>query len=556
MSDGEKKNRRSTREIPPLTEEESAMKLERAMLSRELHLEVIGKACEGFSNDEIGVMISGGVDSTCITASLLALGYKPKTFTMRIADNRNEKAKDGISRDVLVSRELADKWGLELVEVMVEDDKQDFAESALSMAYDYTFLTSQPDFEVGYLYRQTFKVAQTHGIKLLFNGLDPGLYPHHNEAMLKRGFYGKAELPELNAILVDGYDSTSIEQITAFSQMAWKEFGINAVSPLMYIGPMLPYLNTPFRVINHPEMKSVTTLGFRQELGETKIYPSSMQKGNSGADLMFERLGKNNEFMAEIMGVSPSETSSTKYINYIRKERNSAMEEDGIDAGDSTRRFGNVSNGKMWLWPMFLANVYGESLEPFINGHLRYKVPYPINPDGSPKLDVQEIESAKTSMFDLFDIEETPTRAVNARGEECHGDPKDERTDCFGRFLNEGWSASCPRARAGLCTISKTPVEDRGFEVEACAFTALNVQAWLNRSELTIELLGGTVNARLLQSWRKKVVDHYKEIETLRSETERLKDAIEEQERDLKSDPKLHAMPWIFDYDGVSPLGE
>lgn len=117
-------------------------------------------------------------------------------------------------------------------------------------------------------------------------------------------------------------------------------------------------------------------------------------------------------------------------------------------------------------------------------------MPYPANDDFLPNLDEinrlrredAEISEGFGDEFDLFGDEGTTTveetdawpitkiAAGNSCGELAQGCENDPRTDYWGALISSGRNASCPRARAGLCSISQTVnVEERGYQPEVCS---------------------------------------------------------------------------------------
>lgn len=81
----------------------------------------------GIPEDKIGIMLSSGVDSTCLSAAAHAVGIKAHAFTMRIVDNQAIGGRIEAARDVIHD-----------------------------LAFTHPELASHPDYMVGYLYDKVF----------------------------------------------------------------------------------------------------------------------------------------------------------------------------------------------------------------------------------------------------------------------------------------------------------------------------------------------------------------------------------------------------------------
>lgn len=526
----------------PLTPEEDARQKVATDRFHDLVIEVLQDIVEDVSDEQLGLMVSGGVDSTALACALIEIGRKPTLFTYYI--EVNPFGNHG-GRDMKMARRFAEHYNLELVEVPIKDDP-DYVAREFEAIGKHLEIETHPDFTVGYLYREITRAAKNRGITLLMNGLDPsGPSITEGEEIDKRGMYGKMSVEESNALMVSALSSSSaIGQAYAFSRFA-KEIGVEMVSPYLYVGMLLPLRDLSFREQNRPRSKWSVSRPWEKYLDEANVLPipSSMQKGSSGGSEFFKRVIPSSPYAAKLLGlqeisldrpvdakeaIPSSAPSALKLSGFLRSRRE---QESGI-----VGKYGNIANGAaVGQWPVFRAITMGEPLPE------KYKSAYPMTEDGS-------YTPPETDSFGIFGTLEADdeTVGVSAAGNEFRTDSSDPRTDHMGRPLHTGFGASCPRARAGLYSVSLAPnVEDRVFDLYASDAWPLRLQLGLNIMDDYVEELGG-IHEKITEKWQLKAIDEYNSVSTLIEETRKLWPQIQKVEDALDEDPRIHELPWVI----------
>lgn len=542
----------------PLTPEEDARQAEASAFWHDLLIEATHDLTDHVPDEEIGVMLSGGADSTALLCALVEMGRKPKAFTMKIGTNPFVE-NDEQTIDIRNSHKIADYLGVEIHDVVIDDDPEETARAMHEYALLEPFnLDSQPDFCVGHLYRKMADYASKLGVTVMVNGLDPiGPIPNSSvELFEKRGSRGLISRNEMNAIIVSGLSNFDIgNQPMGFSNITRTYSGVDSVSPFVLASMMVPFKDLSFREMHRKRKKWVISRPWAEMLEGAKLAPNirPMQTGDSGGTEMFKRVIPSSKYAARMLGLDetlplnrtvnpkeriPAEVPSLgRYVSFLRKAQASSIEKQERIESDSA-----TPNGKhIGAWPVFWAIGNGTPIAPYL------RTSDPMNPDGSLILDTDSAEAEEDNLF-AADVMESVNliEDYNSAGETVMLDSKDPRTGPFGGRLAHGYELCDPRSRAGLYTVALTPnVEDRQFDVNSSSTWALGIQSLWSSLIPYVDSEPDYMSDALFK-WLQKAIDHYNVHSTLIEETERLSDRISEIESGIASETKAYDLPWVI----------
>ncbi len=175
---------------------------------------------------EVGVLLSGGLDSSLILALNSIYNSKIKTFTIRFEED--DVKKEGIVDDSVYARKMADYFSTEHTEILIKPDILDLFDKIL---YHLDEPIADPAAINTYLIS---KAARQKGIIVLLNGMGADEifagYPKHY-ALLKNRFITK-NLPKSSINLIKKFSefipvSTGGRSIKSFRRI---KKGLNALS--------------------------------------------------------------------------------------------------------------------------------------------------------------------------------------------------------------------------------------------------------------------------------------------------------------------------------------
>jgi asparagine synthase (glutamine-hydrolysing) len=120
-------------------------------------------ASQSISDVDIGVFLSGGVDSSAVTASLVRRKI-PVARSYCISFRGPSMAAEGFGNDVDFARDLAGRWGIPLTEIVAE-------EPSLADLEAMVFTLDEPLGDIApFLVQEISRRAQADGIKVLMSG--------------------------------------------------------------------------------------------------------------------------------------------------------------------------------------------------------------------------------------------------------------------------------------------------------------------------------------------------------------------------------------------------
>lgn len=540
----------------PLTPEEDARQKAASDFWHDLLIEALHDLTDHVPDSELGLMLSGGGDSTAILGALLEMGRRPSVYNMHIPKNPFVP-EGGLTKDQRIAQKFAEHYELPFHRVVIDDDPENMAKKMHQYAFDEPeHIDTQPDFCVAYLYEKVAEEAKRQGVTLILNGLaDTGPTIPNSEIFNKRGSKGHISRSEISAFLVKGLAGIADKnQPMAFTRLIRKHVGIETVSPIIYASLLVPFLGLSFRELNRKREKWAMGRPWASYFEEAGILPfvNPMQTGDSGGTEMFKRCIASSQFAADVIGGDlqplpldrpldhkeqiPAEAPSLgRFLNALKRQREEQL---FADVEEEEIAHKSVNGKRVGDWPAFWAIAHGTSIE-----GSGFKTRFPMHSDGSLILDSDDDEG---NLFEDFGITSQEPNQHNDCAELVYIDPDDPRTDAFGNRLAEGYGISDPRARAGLYTVALTPnPEDRLFVPEASSLWAVSLQGLWNEMAPHVDT-EPDYHGQTIWKWLNKAIDYYNERSTLIEETERLSDRINAIESKLDTDDAAYDLPWII----------
>lgn len=511
-----------------LTDDELALQAERSAIARKGMEDLCRDFGSVYEPDEIGLMISGGIDSTTLLFSFLSVGIRPHLYTFIV----KQFPKNSDARRV---RKLAEHFDLPLTVVEMPDDHESAAEYVKWEIDEDWRLESRPDIEVGFFFNEIAKAAHEDGIKGLFCGLDPlNIYLKLMLARERLARVGAIPDKEHNAWQMnDQVRGAETDQYLAFGSNIYNRYGINLINPQFFLSYTGALDGLPWRIMSRPRDRAIATKAFEKEYAEIKqnAVPVSMLKGDTGGRDYFEMHIPESKFAQEFMrkrgendpSVVVEGFSATQFYNQLKKERAEREEfdeeDDGVRSDD--------------LWDYFSSNHDGGRELP--EG---YEHPWEIK-DGEVDdswIDEEEDEEEVGLFSDIIDghDEDEIEEEVEDEGDDI--DMDDKRIDCWGRPIRETYLTNlCPRARAGLCGHEESP----GFDMYSCGISVRRIDSLTRDAQAMIEQCFGEDEAltKVVHSWVSKCRDAMIEQSTLEEEEERLRDQIMEHPQESSRAP-------------------
>jgi len=398
-----------------LTKDELALQERRGRYYRKLVREAVQSFTKGVDKNKVGILLSGGVDSTITLWTLLELNIRPYVYTFHLSST------EGLSSDAQKAQTLAEKYGLPFRVIEMPTDPDTLAKQIYDLDTRYPGLESRPDFEVVPIFEEIIREARDRdGVTHVFSGIGDSAIHLLGRKMEIRGRYGRMGISETNArrmLQVENGDQTEI-----LTSMA-NDLGSQLCLPLQVVAVMQPYYDVPWHVMNTPRLKHITLNQFAVEEANSgiKVVVAPMQNGDSGGRAYYDSMIPASQYAHDFVGREV--TSAIVYYNALR----------------SRYRKRESTPSKFWDWYSYVTD--GIELPE------GYKVPVDMR-TGKTILPESAKESEGEGLFD--DIMDDGTEfKLDENGE------IDRRADCFGNPFYEGDDAamtSCPRAQAGLCS--------------------------------------------------------------------------------------------------------
>lgn len=474
-----------------LTEEESAEQLAASIQMRKDFTEAIKSFLDDIPKkdmDSIGILLSGGVDSTTLLWVMMELGLRPKVYTYTTSSTK------GMSMDHKKAQALAEHYNLPLNVVHMSSDPEYVTQTIEKVLVENLewLRKGRIDKEVAFLVHEMGLAASKDGIKYLFSGLGEGNIHMLGRKTEIRGHEGRISNLE-SAISGVGFDMTQVIGFAAdLSRM-----GVRLCAPHFISNARGAFSRLSWRQVNRPRKKEATLRAYSKEMEFSGINPqvSPMQSGDSGARDYFEEMVTGSEYARRISGRPV--TSSIVYYN--------ALERLHRPSGKDLTTAGNTQAEMKEKWA-FAALVNNnvplpedtvEGLSLFID-LTTGKAKHPndiysiveVDEDGNPILDDGNL------FGDL--IEDVPTEEeeeVIDLVEEDDGSYTD-KVDCFGYPLYIASSQrGCPYAQAGLCGSYKPCNEELKDDLTLCSSYRTSLEITASRFDDMAQYYGGKDDA-------------------------------------------------------------
>lgn len=427
-----------------LTSAEKSLQERRGRYYRNLLRDAVDDFLVGVNPDKVGIMLSGGVDSSIILWTLLEKGIRPYVYTFHLSST------EGLSTDALKAKTLAEKYHLPFRAIEMPTDPDELAKIIKDLDDRYPQIETRPDFEVVPIFQEIMRAAiERDGVYDMFSGIGDSAIHLLGRKMEIRGRYGMMGISEANArrmLHIDG------DQTVVLISVA-NDLGVRLCLPLQVLAVMQPYYNVPWHVMNTPRLKQITIGQFAQEeeASGVKIVVAPLQNGDSGGRAYFDSMITQSEFARDFVGRDV--TSAVVFYNALRS------------------RYRKRKSGKETFWNWF--SYVTDGIDPPDDYTL------PVDKMGRAKLPESEEESG--GLFS--DIMEDGTEyKLNDDGE------IDRRIDCTGTGFYEGDDvalSSCPRAQAGLCSRYNP---DAPYTITKC-------EVWENWNDINVEFLSVLADA-------------------------------------------------------------
>lgn len=301
-----------------LTPEEDALQAERGEYYKKLMHEV----CKNFvdaaneSGDKVGILLSGGVDSTVILWTLINLGVKPYVYTFRLPNKSTPSA------DEAKAEALAKHYGLPFRLAKMPDDPDELTNMVLEnnrVCEEGDFnMHSRADFEVLAIMRQMVREAVTKDdVRLLFSGTGEGpLYflGRKDEIRGRKGGFSINAMNTENLYFLDAHQNRALSLLAA-------EEGASICLANAIVANMMPYIDVPWHVLNTPRKKEITLRAYKSEekLGPVRPAVMPLQCGSSGAREYYDDMIPRSSVAQSVVGRDL--TSAIVLYNSIKKIR-------------------------------------------------------------------------------------------------------------------------------------------------------------------------------------------------------------------------------------------
>lgn len=236
--------------------------------------EELNKLSKSIEEEEVGLLLSGGLDSRCILYSLLECGKKVHCYVFHMDDRE--------STDLKLARKISSMYNLELTEVSVPSDVDSLKSYLLKVINKYG-ATHKADIECIY---PLWYVLPSVKEKVIFSGVDCGIFLDSKKAILHY-----TETLELSREWRLSHYSNRT-QINIIDKI------IKDVNPsLRMIRPYYEedifnlFLNLSYEEVNKPKSKQIMLDVFPEEIEKfNSVYQANYQKGDSGIADTFEKL--------------------------------------------------------------------------------------------------------------------------------------------------------------------------------------------------------------------------------------------------------------------------
>lgn len=426
-----------TRNMPPnkpvkmsrtLTDEELELQRVRGLHHRKLMKQITSDMVDAVDKSKIGLMLSGGVDSTTILWQLLELGVRPRLYTIQIP------TVDKDSKDTARAKALAERYSLPLQLVTMPQDEDQLVRDISDLS-DSVELRSRADFEVLIMYSYLMRSARDEGCTTIFSGVADEAIHIVGRKGETRGRTGRISLSEANFRRMLSCGNPQTESIVQLAS----SHGLNIGLPLMPLAHSQPYFDVPWKVMNVPRLKAITMRPWEKEEEQSgiKVIVNPMQCGDSGSRQYFDGSIRRSKLAAEIVGRKP--TSGQVLYNALKRIR--------------AEREGTTPPGAGSIPDLDWISYVAENIEPGPKSFI------PVKEDGLAKdpssfagyEHISENGEDPLSGGDIFDILD--------EGEDDHSQIErnpdgslDRRVDCLGYpFWMPEAERTCERAKAGLC---------------------------------------------------------------------------------------------------------
>lgn len=543
-----------------LTEEETALQLEKSREMRKHFEDFCEDVGERFNNDEIGLMISGGIDSTITLFSMLSRGIRPRLYTFSVKGFPDNS-------DVRRVRHIGDHFDLPVNVVEMPDDDELPAEFARWELNEDWRLHSRPDIEVGFCYDQLALAAKNDGIKAFFCGLDPvNLFTQYLLARERRARVGEITGIENDAWRVNDQTSTpKLDQYLAFGSNIYKRHGIFLINPHYFVTYTGVFDGLPWHICSRPRDRAIGTAAFAEEYADLKqnAVGVSMLKGDTGGRDYFEEHIPKSKFAQDFMRLRAQDDpsvltegfSATQFYNQLKKEREELQEaEIEADEDDETTEsdesvqeasddapvidLGLTPAEARGLWDFFGSHQPGGQPVPDGYEHPWNIVDGKVDDSWMDEEDEDEDEEVETaslfsSVLDSSDEDEDDDDLDEMSPDI---DLTDKRIDCWGRPIREvPVTSDCPRARAGLCGHADSP----GFDAQVCGFSVSRIEAMILGAQSITEQCFDNDPAltEVVQKWVSKCRDLLVQKVKIGEEEERLHDKLMEYPQETSRTP-------------------
>lgn len=404
-----------------LTPEEDALQLERGKHYKSILHQVCGdfaRAAEE-KGENVGIMLSGGVDSTVILWTLINLGVKPYVYTFRLPNKSTPSA------DEAKAEAMAKHYELPFRLIRMTNDPDELTRKIIEadrICREGGFeMRSRADFESLTIMREMMREAIAQDdVRLMFSGIGEGPLYFLGRKKEIRGRYGDYTTTAMN---MENLYFVDVQQNRAFTLLAEVD-GVTLCLANAIAASTMPYIDVPWHVINTPRKKEITLRAYKSEEKLGPIAPAvmPMQCGSSGAREYFDSMIPRSAVAQATVGGNIS--SAVVLYNAMKKARG---EDDGV---------------------VYKLDRPGDWMD-YINGDLDEMPDDSIgfyDPEKFRAIPPRE----ETGLFgDLFaPDEEDPQEESNK--DKYRDDP---RVDCMGTpFWMDQADPSCPYAAAGWAT--------------------------------------------------------------------------------------------------------
>lgn len=225
--------------------------------------------------EDVGLLLSSGVDSRVLLFSLLSLGKKVHVYSFRL---------DGVySTDFVIAQDLAKQYGLEFTEIVLPNDIDVLKRDVLYLINDLK-LCKKADIECSWAMMYAFKSINE-------NVVVSGLGADDHFVLTKKGmihYRDSVESMDKYRTMIFSNPNHSQKQT---ANLLCKNFNKALIAPFLNDDMFDIFKGTSWEELNKPHQKQVLLDIFPNEFAKTKLPKhSNLQLGDSGIAKHFTKL--------------------------------------------------------------------------------------------------------------------------------------------------------------------------------------------------------------------------------------------------------------------------